>query len=156
MCTICNRIYKRDKLPAIPVIHPYKVDFPIEKIPIYLKDLKELEIQKHGLPNEYLNYIKYMSLDERLHHEDMGVIVENILKEIEQKAEGEIRADLVKNKKIENIREILKEVIEGYKISILSHKEPYQFIKLKILEFLLQSEDYKRFVLTLYQKCYIK
>ena len=97
-----------------------------------------------------------MSLDERLHHEDMGVIVENILKEIEQKAEGEIRADLVKNKKIENIREILKEVIEGYKIFILSHKEPYQFIKLKILEFLLQSEDYKRFVLTLYQKCYIK
>lgn len=156
MCTICNRIYKRDKLPAIPVIHPYKVDFPIKKIPIYLKDLKELEIQKHGLPNEYLNYIKYMSLDERLHHEDMGVIVENILKEIEQKAEGEIRADLVKNKKIENIREILKEVIEGYKISILSHKEPYQFIKLKILEFLLQSEDYKRFVLTLYQKYYIK
>lgn len=156
MCAICNRNYKGNNLPDIPIIHPYKVDFPIKKIPIYLKDLKELEIQKHGLPNEYLNYIKYMNLEDRLHHEDMREIVKNILKVVEQKAEGKIRVDLIKNKKSAIIRDILKEVIEEYKISILSYKEPYQFIKLKILEFLLQSEDYEPFVLTLYQKCYVK
>ena len=156
MCAICNRNYKGNNLPDIPIIHPYKVDFPIKKIPIYLKDLKELEIQKHGLPNEYLNYIKYMNLEDRLHHEDMREIVKNILKVVEQKAEGKIRVDLIKNKKPAIIRDILKEVIEEYKISILSYKEPYQFIKLKILEFLLQSEDYEPFVLTLYQKCYVK
>ena len=156
MCAICNRNYKGNNLPDIPIIHPYKVDFPIKKIPIYLKDLKELEIQKHGLPNEYWNYIKYMNLEDRLHHEDMREIVKNILKVVEQKAEGKIRVDLIKNKKPAIIRDILKEVIEEYKISILSDKEPYQFIKLKILEFLLQSEDYEPFVLTLYKKCYVK
>lgn len=156
MCLICNRRFKKDNLPDIPVIHPYKVDFPISQIPMYLKKLNKLEIEYQGLSKEYLNYIKFMNLDERLCHDDIEKIVESILKEVEQKAEGKIRADLVKNKKIAIIREILKEVIEEYKISILSHKEPYQFIKLKILEFLLQSKDYKRFVLTLYQKCYIK
>jgi len=75
---------------------------------------------------------------------------------VERDIDGTISKEFISKIDDNSAREILKEVIEEYKISILSHKEPYQFIKLKILEFLLQSKDYKRFVLTLYQKCYIK
>lgn len=156
MCLICNRRFKKDNLPDIPVIHPYKVDFPISQIPIYLRKLNKLEIEYQGLSKEYLNYIKFMNLDERLCHDDIEKIVENILKEIEQKAEERIRENLSQNKNTNTIKYILEEVIKDSLCSLKSRRESFQIIKCKILESLLKAKNYNGFVLTLYQKCYAK
>lgn len=130
MCTICNRIYKKTKLPQLPVVHPFQVKFPIENIPIRLKTLTELEIIDANLPLEYKNYIKLMDLKNRLDHLDIKTDLEDIICVVQE----ESRTRVTRGMNFESVLKIVNDVITDCLSNKLLEIGSYFYINTKILE----------------------
>lgn len=140
MCTICNRIFKKTKLPQLPVVHPFQVKFPIENIPIRLKTLTELEIIDANLPLEYKNYIKLMDLKNRLNHLDIKTDLEDIIYVVHE--ESKIR--VTRGMDPESVLKVVNDVINNHLNSKLLEIGPYFYINTKILESMKNSIFSKR------------
>lgn len=139
MCSICNRKFKKTKLPDVPVVHPYDVEFPIKNIPIYLKKLSEIEIDENILEDKYLNFIKLTNLKSRLNHEDIKKIVVDLLSRIEIMTEEKVR-QLPEDKWVDE--EIFKSVSDSITDCLNFYSlqpESFTLIRIKLLHFL--SED---------------
>lgn len=137
MCRICNTIYKKTRLPKIPIIHPSNVEFPISNITFKLVNLSSLVINKETLPEEYINYIELMDLERRISHEDILSTIENLIKSIKDQT-----------KKIVTPEMSLKQILPILKINIINHIEyirsntdiiPQYHIRIQILENLLKN-----------------
>ena len=130
MCTICNRIFKKTKLPQLPVVHPFQVKFPIENIPIRLKTLTELEIIDANLPLEYKNYIKLMDLKKRLAHLDIEKELNDLIWAVQEESRTRVTGDM----NFESVLKVVNDVITEFHNSKLIVIGSYFYIRTKILE----------------------
>lgn len=140
MCTICNRIFKKTKLPQLPVVHPFQVKFPIENIPITLKTLTELEIIDAGLPVEYKNYIELMDLKNRLNHLDIKTYLEGIICAVQEDS----RERVTRGMDFKSVLKVVNDVINDRLTDKFLKIGPYFYINTKILESMNNSIFSKR------------
>ena len=140
MCTICNRIFKKTKLPQLPVVHPFQVKFPIENIPITLKTLTELEIIDAGLPVEYKNYIELMDLKNRLNHLDIKTYLEGIICAVQEDSRERVTRGMDFKSGLKVVNDVINDRLTDKFLKI----GPYFYINTKILESMNNSIFSKR------------
>lgn len=145
-CEICNRNYKRNRLPKLPIVHPYEEDFPIKKIPLFLEknlDGYILMIDETGLPPKYKNYIELMNLDNRLKHDDISAIISNLIKDIFERTEKRIDFTSTPDEALI----IFNEEISNCKASLPNSNFEHNYIKKQILDSLLSNDEIKNIIL---------
>lgn len=136
MCKICNTIYKKERIPDIPIVHPNKVEFPISNITFNLDKLNTLIINEEHLSAAYVNYIEFMNLKVRMKHEDIYKEIETIIHSISNRTKDKVK----KNTSVIEIKDILKNEIETY-LRINSDVDlEYKHIKFQTLENILNNE----------------
>lgn len=145
-CEICNRNYKRNNLPKLPIVHPYEENFPIKKIPLSLeKNLNGyiLMIDDTGLPPKYKNYIELMNLDNRLRHDDISAIISNLIENIFERTEKRIDFTSTPDEALI----IFNEEISNCKASLPNSDFEHNYIKKQILDSLLSNDEIKNIIL---------
>lgn len=143
-CDICNREYKKARLPKLPIVHPYEEDFPIKNIPLSLDmNLDCLIINDTGLPQKYKNYIDLMNLDNRLKHEDISATINSLIENISECTATYLDSSTTPDEALT----ILETEIQKHKNGILRAEMDYKYIKKQTLDSLMNNKQIKEKIL---------